>query len=230
MKPFPLAAPLLALTLFLAACAAERPGLLPALSARQGVPATGECEAVFPQGEWQFVHSIDFSMRNGAGGTVVGVTSLAGDTIACALVTIEGFTLFEAVLQDDGRLDLRRAVPPFDKPAFAQGLLEDVRAIFRAPQAHSILAGQLTDNTPVCRYAGIDGRTTDVLRTRDGCWQIRTHGPARILERVIIGSSCREMEGSLIAGHLELEGFGQAGYTLKMTLIQAEKINGKTLP
>jgi hypothetical protein len=38
------------------------------------------------------------------------------------------------------------------------------------------------------------------------------------------------MEGSLIAGHLELEGFGQAGYTLKMTLIQAEKINGKTLP
>jgi len=227
MKPFFL----LAIVLSLAACAAERPRPLPALlTVQQEMPATGECAAVFPLGEWQFVHSIDFSMRDGSGGTVVGVTRLAGDTIACALVTVEGFTLFEAVLQKDGLLDLRRAVPPFDKPAFAQGLLEDVRAIFRAPLAHSILSGQTTDNIPVCRYAGVDGRTTDVLRTRDGCWQIRTHGPDQTMERAITGSSCQEMEGALIAGRLELEGFGPAGYTLKMTLIQAEKVNGETLP
>lgn len=230
MKRFFPAALLLALTFSLAACAAERPRPLPTLTAGQAMPATGECEAIFPRGEWQFVHSIDFSLRTGAGGTVIGVTSLTGDAIACALVTVEGLTLFEAVLHENGRLDIRRAVPPFDKPAFAQGLLEDVRAIFRAPRASGILSGQIMDNVPACRYAGVDGRITDVLRPPDGCWQIRIHGPDQAMERAIAGSSCREMAGSLIAGHLELEGFGPAGYTLKMTLIQAEKVNGETWP
>ncbi len=51
----------------------------------------------FPKGRWQFVHSIDFTMGDGAGATVVGVITLNEKDIECALFTLEGLTLFEAV-------------------------------------------------------------------------------------------------------------------------------------
>ena len=50
------------------------------------------------------------------------------------------------------------------------------------------------------------------------------------MDRSIVGRSCKKMGNNLIPEHLELRGFGQAGYTLKMTLIQAESLNKKLLP
>lgn len=216
------------LLMCLAACAAGKQLHMPELTATEDVRVDKGCESVFPRGNWQFVHAIDFSMQDGSGGTVVGVTSLAGDEIVCALVTIEGFTLFEAVYNKGQGLEVRRAVPPFDKPAFSAGLIEDVRLIFLTPAAANVQYGWLADNAPVCRYAGVDGRTTDILPAADDCWQIKTYNAELAMDRAIVGRSCRKKGNSLIPEYIELRGFNQADYTLKMTLIQAENLGAVT--
>lgn len=219
MKPFLLSV----IFLFLAACAAERLPL-PELTVSKDVSGAKGCAAVYPQGRWQFVHSIDFAMQDGSGGTVIGVTSLAGDEITCVLMTIEGFTLFEAAYQEGKGLAVKRAVTPFDKPAFGEGLMGDVRMIFVAPPAKTMRYGRSADNASVCRYTGIDGRILDILPAADDCWQIRTYTAALVMDRSIVGRLCRKEGDNLIPEHLELKGFGQAGYTLKMTLIHAENL------
>ena len=219
MKPFLLSI----LFLCLAACAAERRPM-PELTVSKDATGAKGCEAVYPQGRWQFVHSIDFSMQDGSGGTVIGVTSLAGDELTCVLMTIEGFTLFEAAYQEGKGLAVQRAVPPFDKPAFAEGLMRDVQMIFLAPSTKNMRYGRSADNVPVCRYTGIDGRIIDILPAVNDCWQIQTYTADLIMDRSIVGRSCRKEGDLLIPEHLELRGFGQAGYTLKMTLINAENL------
>jgi len=219
MKPFLLSI----LFLCLAACAAERRPM-PALTVSEDMTGAKGCEAVYPHGRWQFVHSIDFSMQDGSGGTVIGVTSLVGDEITCVLMTIEGFTLFEATYQEEKGLAVQRAVAPFDKPAFAEGLMRDVRMIFVAPSAKEMRYGRTADNAPVCRYTGIDDLIIDILPVADDCWQIRTYTSALIMDRAIVGRSCRKIGETSVPEHLELKGFGQAGYTLKMTLIHAENL------
>jgi hypothetical protein len=196
---------LLILLLGLTGCAAQQPSL-PELT----VEAGGEqgCAAVFPQGRWEFVHTIEFSMADGS----------------------EGFTLFEAVDREKGGLEVRRAVPPFDKPAFAAGLMEDVRTIFRVPSPAKVQYGSVADNNPTCRYTGVDGRITDILPVMDGCWQIRTYGADQALSRSIAGRSCRKEGETMIPEYLELKGFAPTNYTLKMTLIHVENLNGKALP
>lgn len=213
---------LLILLLGLSACAARQQLSLPQLTADAGEEKG--CESVFPQGRWQFVHAIAYSMEDGSGTTVIGVTSLAGDEISCALMTVEGLTLFEAVDRPKGGLEVRRAVPPFDKPAFAEGLMEDVRTIFRAPAPATMQYGRSATNIPTCRYTGVDGRITDVLPGVDGCWQIRSYGADQTMNRSVTGRSCRKKGASLIPEHLELRGFGHTDYTLKMTLLQAENL------
>jgi hypothetical protein len=218
---------LLILLLGLTGCAAQPPSL-PALTHEAG--GNLGCAVVFPQGRWEFVHTIEFSMADGSGATVLGVTSLAKDEIACALMTVEGFTLFEAVDREKGGLEVRRAVPPFDKPAFAAGLMEDVRTIFRAPSFAKVQYGRAAGTIPICRYTGVEGRITDILPAMAGCWQIRTYGADQALSRSVAGRSCRKEGESLIPEHLELKGFGHTNYTLKMTLIHAENLNEKTSP
>ena len=76
-------------------------------------------------------------MADGPVSTVIGVTSLAGDEISCALMTVEGLTLFAAVFKTGAEPEVRRAVPPFDRPGFARGLMADVRTIFVQPPAET---------------------------------------------------------------------------------------------
>lgn len=219
-----------ALLVFLAACAAGRQIRLPELTATEVASADQGCASMFPQGNWQFIHAIDFSMQDGTGGKVIGVTSLTGNEIACALMTVEGFTLFEAVYSQEQGLEVRRAVPPFDKPAFAAGLLADVQVIFLPPAATKVQYGWLAGKVPVCRYIASDGRTTDILPATDNCWQLRTYTAALVMDRAIVERSCQKRENSLIPEYIELKGSKQSDYTLQMTLIQAENLNRETLP
>lgn len=222
--------PLLILLLCLGACSAKSRQPMPELTAAREVPGDKGCDSVFPKGDWQFIHAIDFALEDGSGSTVIGVTSLTDDSIACALTTVEGFTLFQAVYREGKGTEVQRAVPPFDKPAFAEGLMEDVRTIFLAPPVDAMHHGRTADRVPVCRYSWGDGRTTDIRPAVDGCWQIQTYSADHTMNRSVSGQSCRKNGDSLIPENLELRGFGHTNYTLKMTLIQADKINGKPLP
>lgn len=208
----------------LVACAREHRSQLPELAGVVNDQGRQACGEIFPQGKWQFVHSIDFVMQGGSGSTVLGVTSITGGDIACALVTVEGLTLFEAVFGHDGQIEVRRAVPPFDGPEFAGGLLRDIRAIFQPPSGNMIITGQLADGIPVCRYTGGDTEVVDVLPDVNGCWQIRSYNQEQLLNRSIVGQACRQQGENPIPEYLEMKIYGPTGYTLKMTLIRADAL------
>ena len=149
------------------------------------------CATIFPLGKWQFVHSIEFTMKDGAGPPLIGVTTIDGNTIGCALVTVEGLTLFEAVYQGKESVVVRRALPPFDKPEFAAGLISDIRAIFQPPTAKAML-GQLAGETTVCRYKEANGAVIDIELTAEDCRQTREYSSDSLLHRSIIGRSCQK--------------------------------------
>ncbi len=223
---------LITLSFLLSGCAAEKQLHLPELvgvsadQAFQDETRAEACLAIFPKGNWQFVHSIEFSMGNGSGTTVVGVTTLTGNDIACALVTVEGLTLFMADFHQDSSFVVRRAVPPFDTHEFATGMMGDIRAIFQPPGSNSgkkVQQGQLDGSNAVCRYQGEDGGVVDVLPTVHDCWQIKSYTPDLIMSRSIVGQSCRKYESLSIPDYLVLKTYGQTGYTLKMKLISVNK-------
>ncbi len=216
---------LLVLLFLLSGCAVEKRMQLPELirTADDGQQKTA-CAAIFPQGKWQFVHSIEFTMKDGAGSPVIGVTTIDGNTIQCALVTVEGLTLFEAVYQGKESAVVRRAVPPFDKPEFARGLIGDIRAIFQPPPASDELTGYLADTGSVCRYKEASSGVVDIEFTESDCWQINGYSAELQLQRTIIGRSCRKKGSGCIPDSLELKTYGRNGYTLKMTLLRADNI------
>ncbi len=210
----------LTITLFsLVACVPAGRLVLPELQIDNKVKAA--CEKVFPQGHWQFVHSIDFSLEGGAGTTVIGVTNLDGDEMSCALITVEGLTLFEATSHGDRSFEVGRALPPFDRAGFARGLIDDIRTIFLPPEGRESV-GSLKDGTAICRSFQPDGSVVDVQLVEDGCWQIRRYDAESTLERRIAARNCTQKVSGLIPDLIELTGYGRHGYSLKMTLIRAE--------
>lgn len=213
----------------LVSCAAEKQQRLPEFvpeAPHSVIPEQKRsCELIYPEGKWLFTHSIEFTLAGGAGNTLLGVTVLDGNEIDCALMTIEGLTLFEAQFTD--RLEVVRAIPPFDNPAFAAGLMDDVRAIFtRLPG--NIQYGSLGENAAWCRITAEDGRVTDVMPSDNEGWRINTYSTELIRTRTIIARSSRTVASSLIPEKLELTVPGPTGYTLKMNLISAEKIAPET--
>lgn len=213
----------------LAGCAGGSRTLQPeiATGADQSIPEM--CSTVFPRGRWQFIHSIVYSVQGRTGGPpLLGVTRLDGGQLGCALMTIEGLTLFSATVGPGGEPKVRRAVDPFDKPSFAGRLIRDVRMIFLPPETGEVEYGRLADSTPVCRYTGEDGFQTDILPTVDGCWQINSYTPEAVLERTVTGHSCRSRDGVRIPDTLELQAFGPKSYTLTMTLANDKNLNRNT--
>jgi hypothetical protein len=213
-----------AILFFLAACAPEKPLRLPDLSGTQSPQGEQACAKFFPSGEWQFVHSIVFTAGSGAGSTVIGVTTLTGTEIACALVTVEGLTLFAAAYHADNSIEIDRALPPFDNIGFAEGLIRDVRTIFQPPVGSHVRMGRLPDETPACRYTAADGKVTDVIVAADDCVRIKSYTADLILDRSLVGKSWRKSGSVLIPEYIELTNFDPPGYSLKMTLISADRI------
>ena len=207
----------------LAGCATAPESRLPELTATGYEQEVDGCAAVFPEGNWQFAHTIDFTLGDGSGTPVIGVTSLNGTDIDVALITVEGLTLFDATFHHDGDAEVRRAVPPFDGPEFGQGLIGDIRAIFQPP-AGRMTVGQVAGVTSACRYTSATGRVVDVLLDASDCWQIKSYTSELIMDRSIVGRSCKKKGSSLIPDYLELKTYGQIGYTLKLTLITADNI------
>lgn len=213
-----------ALLFLMVACAIDKHPGPPALTALEETPGKNECTDIFPRGRWQFVHSIDFTMENGAGATVVGVITLDEKEIECALVTLEGFTLFEAVFYSDKNFKVKRSVPPFDTPEFARGLVRDIQMIFQPPGGALTQTGRSTGGAVVCRYSSPGLGMVDILPGVDNCWQIKSYTPELALDRSIIGRSCRKIATSPIPDYLELQSLGSNRYTLKMKMIRADNL------
>lgn len=210
----------------LAACsslpAIQPPGPAPA-------PVHGFCQDAFPRRAWRMVHSIRAQWPGGRQGVLMGVVSLrpGENTVECALLSIEGLRLFEA--RDDGRLTVRRALPPFDRPALAEGMMSDIRLLFFPPVGTPVAAGQLPTGEPVCRYHLADG-TEDIIQTPSGEIVIARYDERGRMTRRATIARCRP-EGvaglQTVACRIRLEAFGPSAYRLDLDLVEARPVLDK---
>jgi hypothetical protein len=215
------------LLLVLTGCA-NRQTLSP-LTDPQPDPIPGRCPTIYPQGRWQFVHAIEFTLADGATSTVLGVTTVDGHALSCALMTVEGFTLFQATAPANAAVAVQRAVPPFDRPGFADGLLADVRTLFMPPPKGSTSLGLDQSGAMVCRHQGADGRITDLTPLTEGCWQLDTYSAAGDLDRRITARDC-STSSQPIPADIHLQGYAPAHYGLDLHLISAQLLPQRTQP
>lgn len=204
------------------ACSAL-PGVQP-VDLTFGTQLSRKCANLFPNGKWQFVHSIETTMPGGQRGLVMGVIVISSrdKTVQCAIMTIEGIVVFDA--RYDQRLVIRRAVPPFDSEGFAEGLIRDIQLIFFRPEGLLIETGNDKDGASICRYRKPDGRIVDIVIPGDRSWQIRQYSRKLRLNRTVTAFFSKKNPAGEHAGipdRLELTAHGVANYKLTMDLVEA---------
>ncbi len=199
------------------------PGLQPAdPAARVEFPQT--CRRMFPNGKWQFVHSIEAVMPGGQRGLVMGVTVISSQdkSAHCVLMTIEGFVVFDA--RYDRQLVINRAVAPFDNEGFAAGLIRDIQLIFFAPEGFLVETGNDPNGASVCRYQTPDGRIVDLVIDADRTRHIRQYNAPQRLSRTVDAFFTKQKsdgDGPDFPDRLVLSAHDVAGYTLIMDLVEA---------
>jgi hypothetical protein len=175
------------------------------------------CYALFPAESWESIHRIEATIRGGSS-SLLGVTK--GDPserrFESLLLTPEGFILFDAELRE-GRIVVRRAVAPFDSPAFAGGLMEDVTLLFLPPEVKPTTWGKETDGKMICNWEGPDDSDTEITGSMDSGWRIwRRDKKGRVIKEVVLNGPF--VNG--LASHVELRASRPASYRLRMTLVQ----------
>ena len=191
-------------------------------AARTDLPQT--CRRLFPNGKWQFVHSIEAVMPGGHRGLVMGVTVISSrdKSAHCVLMTIEGLVVFDA--RYDKQLVINRAVAPFDNEGFAAGLISDIQLIFFMPQGPLAEIGNDPNDASVCRYQNPDGRIVDLVINADHSWHIRHYNAQQRLSRTVDAFFTKpksDGNGPDFPDRLELRAHDAAGYTLIMDLVEA---------
>ena len=176
------------------------------------------CTNIFPVGPWESVHKIEAVITGGVSSSLLGVTRGDPDKrrLHNLLLTPEGFILFEGLLGEDG-MAIQKAVPPFDSPVFAGGLMEDVKTLFLPPPGKPERWGRTADGTRICVWEGPDGFRMEVRGSKDQDRQI--------LLRDNLGEVIKEvsLKGPFVNGlasHMELRASKPVPYKLKMTLLQ----------
>ncbi len=179
------------------------------------------CRRPFLQGGRRLVHTLETAMPNGVKGSAIGVLVADPRTagIRMALMTIEGFVLFDAEAGET--LTVHRAVPPFDKPAFAAALAEDIRLAFFPPGEAPVDWGEGEAGALACRFERTDGRLVEVLTFQDGAISIRLYGAGQeLLKRV----NMARPERPGLADTLEIRG-SWPPYTLRLRLLESEALD-----
>ena len=183
-----------------------------------------KCSSPFPNGKWQFLHSIEATMPGGKKGFVMGLTviSATDKSIRCVMMSIEGFVLFDA--QYDHRLIIKRKIAPFDSEDFAKGLMKDIRLIFFKPPGPLIKSGVLKNGSFICRHQNHDDRIVDIIIHSDHCWEIRQYTHDFCLFRTVKGYVAKNVNPTgqpEIPDRIDLTSHGFSGYTLVMNLVEA---------
>jgi hypothetical protein len=175
------------------------------------------CYAIFPAEPWESVHRIEATIRGGSS-SLLGVTKVEPSKrrLQSVLLTPEGFILFDAELSE-GEIAVRKAVPPFDSPAFGRGLMEDVVLLFLPPGVKPTAWGKETDGTMICEWEGPNDSRTEITGSMESGW--------RILRRDKYGGVIKEvvLNGPFVNGlasRMELRAFKPTSYRLSMTLLQ----------
>ena len=200
------------LVIFLCACAPV------ATSNRELLPSAPHllprCGQPFVQEPWHFIHQIEASLPLGRSMTMIGITKIdpGEKTLQGVLTTIEGLVLFDGLWRD-GELTVLRAIPPFDGPAFAENMMNDISLLFLVPRIASLTHAAQKERDVVCYYRKGDDRTIDVIIHENRSWSIN----------VFNGELLKEIRAFSLENNIpqftELKGHA---YTLKLTTITAE--------
>ena len=181
------------------------------------------CNHLFSKGRWQLTHTIEAIVPGGKKIGLVGasVVSPHERTIQCALMTVEGFVLFSGCY--DEKLAIERAVSPFDRPGFAEGLINDLRLLFLKPKASRIKTG-FVDGMHVCRFMSSTEGAIDILFGNDQTWKVHKYSLNHKLERTIEARGqmlTDETDGTFFAKKMTLKRHGILGYQLNLQLVEA---------
>ncbi|MDP2645210.1 MAG: hypothetical protein Q8P24_09740 [Desulfobacterales bacterium] len=183
-----------------------------------------DCGQLFPQGKWQFVHSIEAAMPEGQKGMLLGVTRISSvdQTIQTVIMTIEGMVLFDA--RYDRQLVINRSVRPFDSGDMAGGLIKDIQLIFFRPPGPLVASGTLANGTAACRYQNPGQQVLDIIKHSDHRWELQLYnqGHKKIRTVEMFFSSDEIKPAPLhVPNRLKLTFHGYPGYTLDMSLLEA---------
>ena len=176
------------------------------------------CYAIFPREPWESVHRIEATVRGEGSSSLLGVAKgePSERRLQNLLLTPEGFILFDAELSEGG-IAVRKAVPPFDSPAFARGLMEDVSLLFLPPQDKPTAWVKETDGTMICNWEDRDTSHTEISGSMDSGWRIlRQNKRGKVIKEIVL-------KGPFVKGfasRIELRAFKPAPYRLRMTLVQ----------
>lgn len=220
MKSFVFA--ILFLTVF--SCARHPPVIYP-ISDKTGDPLP-QITDIYLSGSWQLVHTIYAETPDGKTNVMTGITIIKHHPlkIECVLMTLEGFVIF------DGGFDkhpvVNRAVPPFDKTEFAQGLIDDIRLIFTRPGGQLYQSGLLETKAPIYRFQNKDGRMmTDITFYPDHTWQITRYNNHKLSRTVSVSFNDGAPEGPpFIPDKIILTAHGLLGYRLSLNLVEAVRL------
>ena len=218
-------APLLLLLLTIGACTGLKP--LTTLDPARKTAVLEDCRRPFLPGKYRLVHALETVMSDGAKRTAIGVLVADPRTrgFRTALMTIEGFVLFDAEAGET--LIVHRALPPFDAPAFAEAMAEDIRLAFFSPGGEPAAWGEGEGGALVCRFERADGRLVEVRTIEGGVTGIRLYGTGQEVRKRV---EMTPPERPGLADTLEIRGSGWPPYTLRLRLLESEALDNDSGP
>jgi hypothetical protein len=185
-----------------------------------------ECRTIFPIKGWQFVHSIEATIKDRQKVFLIGITDISPEfgSIRCVIMTIEGLVLFDALSDQD--TVIKRGIRPFDSMAFAKGLMNDIRLIFFSPHGECIKTGISGKGSYVCRYGNDVNTIVDLIANPDGTWEIKQYKSGdltRSVKAYVRKDVCNENQ-YVVPDRLVLTAHGVHKYTMVLKLIRAEEV------
>lgn len=174
------------------------------------------CVSLFPSEPWECVHKIEAVIQGGMSSSLLGITKgdPAGRKLHTVLLTPEGFILFEAK-QHGATTSVLKAVAPFDSPAFARGLMEDVNLLFFAPQREPSKWGRTADGAVICQWENPAGNREELSLSKVmKISLVDKHGDL-VKDALLTPPFVKGL-----ASQMELQAHKPAPYRLKMTLLR----------
>ena len=213
--------PLMLITIFLASCQSLPVINAPVPSADGKISA---CPSPFLKEKYQLIHAIEITTAGNVQGAIIGITVADPSTrfVSCAIMTAEGMVLLEAESGAE-KLNVHRALPPFDSGDFTKNMIDDIKLIFFTPQGLMQKKGNLPDGSTACRWQEENGDFIDVIANKPESTEIKKYSACGSLKRHI---KLTQTAGNVYSS-IELQGSGMVNYTLLMTLIEAQRAEGE---
>ncbi len=171
--------------------------------------------------KYQLTHSIKAELPNGDKALFIGLTLIdpAQKSINAIIMTVEGIILFDVTYINNTAL-INRSMPDFNSSGFAEGLTDDLKLIFFAPDCAELVSGRLKDKN-ITRYKCKEGTVIDVLTKKNIITEVRKYNSFNSLIRTVNFLSINQQG---LPEKIELIAHGLFGYSLYMKLINAEKL------